>query len=328
MEKELVIYAPEFPALNDSMAVSFVKMVKLNLVEAQKSFFEIGFRLYEAQKYEYYKELGFESLVDCAEHHFGFKKTLVYDLINVYDSFNENHTKFINPKYKDFSQSQLIEMSKVKTFQVQFISKCKPTDSVKKIREARKIFTKHGLELYDCKSLDGLISAYEEKQKKDKADIVIEEAIINGEPVLEEENEIDEEPIQVTYESKGIELKADAPKEEKTEITEDLCMPAYLQKDIFNSFCKDISLLLQTKYSTTVLLVGKNYTDFVKDLYRLINKFLFIRRSDIKMVLYNVYKNYDYDINLNGRKQPLKVFISNIVNSFTDFFEPPKESKK
>jgi hypothetical protein len=40
--KELITYAPEFPSSKDSMAVSFVKMVKINLAEVQKSFFEIG----------------------------------------------------------------------------------------------------------------------------------------------------------------------------------------------------------------------------------------------------------------------------------------------
>lgn len=321
MEKELVTIAPEFPAANDSMAVSFVKMVKLNLIEAQKSFFEIGFRLYEAQKNEYYKELGFESLVDCAEHHFGFKKTLVYDLINVYIAFNENNTKYIDPKYKDFSQSQLIEMSKEKTLQVQFISKCKPTDSVKKIREARKIFTKHGLELYDCKSLDGLISAYEEKQKKDKADIVIEEAIINGEPVLEEENQIDEEFIQVTYESKGIELKADAPKEEKTEIAEELLPEAKKRYKFSTGLYNELLKLFSSTPGISFIMRDS----LAKKIRKLLYEYLKSQKKEIVSLLNDDFSKYNYKITLHDRSQPLNVFIGVLLNNIFDCFEPPKE---
>ncbi|MBO5439536.1 MAG: hypothetical protein J6A53_02650 [Clostridia bacterium] len=324
MEKELVIYAPEFPASNDSMAVSFVKMVKLNLVEAQKSFFEIGFRLYEAQKNEYYKELGFESLVDCAEHHFDFKKTLVYDLINVYIAFNENNTKFINPKYKDFSQSQLIEMSKIKTLQVIFSSMCKPTDSVKKIREARKIFTKHCLELYDCKSLDSLISAYEQKQKKDKADIVIEEAIINGEPVLEEENEIDEEPIQVTYESKGIELKADAPKEENTEITEEILPEAKKRDEISKGLYNELLKLFSSTPGISFIMRDS----LAKKIRKLLYEYLKSQKKELVNLLNADFSKYDYKITLHDRTQALNVFIGVLLNNVFECLEPPKESKK
>ena len=51
---ELISYEPGITG--ETYAISFVKLVKLNLVDASKAFFEIGFRLKEAQENKYYEE--------------------------------------------------------------------------------------------------------------------------------------------------------------------------------------------------------------------------------------------------------------------------------
>ena len=54
----------------------FVNLVRLELNDIKKTFFKIGFRLYEANCNRYYKKLGFNSIEECAEAMFGFRKDI------------------------------------------------------------------------------------------------------------------------------------------------------------------------------------------------------------------------------------------------------------
>ena len=372
---ELISYEPGI--VGESCAVSFVKCVKLNLVDASKAFFEIGFRLKEAQENKYFEELGFDNLVDCAEYHFNFKKTTTYELIKIYEKFHrEDAPMRIIEGLENFNQSQLSVMASYVPDEwtgrfKRYLSLFSPADTVRKIKYASDCFKAvHNLNcchipfdvIQGCKTADELIKNVQEyalnnfkwtkanypkvitseleskyyaleKAPVDNGDTLKPDVEIAHESAVAEEISIsapqNEFADVIELEEVQSDVRFSAPEEEdEAEIEDELKMSDYLQKEIYKSFCRMISeLLTSSKYDGCVRLVGHNYTNFVKDLYSLISKFIFLRKSDIKMVLENEYKGFDYDINLHGRKQNLKVFISNIVNSFSQFFEPLKERK-
>lgn len=102
--------------LKGSAAESFVKFVKYDLEHISKTFFDIGFRLWEARKLEYYKELGYESIEELSENEFDFKRSSTYNLINVFTRFavyDKCYHNRIEEKFKDYSYSQLVELTKI-----------------------------------------------------------------------------------------------------------------------------------------------------------------------------------------------------------------------
>lgn len=172
---ELISYEPGI--VGETSAISFVKCVKLNLVDASKAFFEIGFRLKEAQDNKYYEELGFDNLVDCAEHHFNFKKTTTYELIKIYEKFHrEDAPMRIIEGLEDFNQSQLSVMASnvpdewTDRFRI-YLSLFSPADTVRKIKYAsdcyRAVYNSNCSHIpFDvirgCKTADELIKNVQE----------------------------------------------------------------------------------------------------------------------------------------------------------------------
>lgn len=150
----------------------FVNLVKLELNDIKKSFFRIGFRLNEANHCKYYKKLGFNTIEECAEALFGFKKTTTYDLINVYVSFADKETPMIiDPKYKNFSQSQLVLFASINYGLDGFVSRARPEDTIEKLKKAKKYWKEFMLRGVFCngsyvsysktKTIDELIDLYE-----------------------------------------------------------------------------------------------------------------------------------------------------------------------
>ena len=106
-----------------------------DLEDIKHKFIDIGFRLNEANNYKYYEKLGYESIIDLAEHLFGFKKSTTYSLINVYQRFGSRMK--IRPEYDKFSQSQLIEMCSLPEYMLKHIS-CDMT--IQDIRDYKKAY--------------------------------------------------------------------------------------------------------------------------------------------------------------------------------------------
>ena len=77
-------------------ADEFVSKVNLEVKVLNTSFFKIGCYLYEAQKRYFYHRLGYDSIISCSEALFGFKKTLTYDLINIYRRFKHGDDDYIS----------------------------------------------------------------------------------------------------------------------------------------------------------------------------------------------------------------------------------------
>lgn len=117
------------------------------------NFLEIGFRLYECERYKYYAEAGYDSVCDYALSELGFKKSSTRNFIRVYERFCDHDivkkalrtekygisrgNYIILQQYKNFSYSQLTELLSLSDPQIEAIA---PTseDTVEDIRKKKR----------------------------------------------------------------------------------------------------------------------------------------------------------------------------------------------
>ena len=114
-----------------SFAKDFIKYTNLELHDIKRKFFKIGFRLNEANEFEYFKALGYPDIYALAEAEFGFKSTTTKNLMEVNRVYSDHlmssnalagstthYRKFtmeIDPRYDKYSQTQLVEMLPLST---------------------------------------------------------------------------------------------------------------------------------------------------------------------------------------------------------------------
>lgn len=134
-------------------AKGFVEHVKEDLIDINKTFFRIGFRLNEAQRCGYYKTLGYKSIDECAESLFGFKRTTTYDLIKIFNTFcDERHSMNLPKRWEGFNKSKLLLMSQPLHSDIAKI--CAPSDTYERIKYAMKLHSDCGF--YYCSSFSDL----------------------------------------------------------------------------------------------------------------------------------------------------------------------------
>ena len=205
----------------------FVNLVKLELNDIRNTFFKIGFRLREANQNRYYKNLGFESIEECAEALFGFKKTTTYDLMAIAGRFYDRQAPMtLAEPYRKFNQSQLVILSQKMMASEGFIARTRPEDSVEKIKKAKKYWNWHYngkiriSNFYSLKTLDEIIEAAERVLSSQSSMVV--------KPVLEppqnsgypENKEADENSVYSENESNK-ESVIEIPKDDYEDKTED-----------------------------------------------------------------------------------------------------------
>lgn len=133
----------------NAFAFGFVENVKADMLDIRDKFFEIGFRLDEAARLKYYKKLGFDDIGELAETLFDIKKTTAYDLMSIYNftvKYPIQGKPEMNEKYAQFSQSQILQISRVKWATDDFVRVISPADSVARISDMRSMWNK----IYDC----------------------------------------------------------------------------------------------------------------------------------------------------------------------------------
>lgn len=355
----LISYEPGI--VGDSSAISFVKMVKLNLVDASKAFFEIGFRLKEAQDNGYYKELGFNSLAECAEFHFNFKKTTTYDLIKIYEKFHRKDAPMrILEYFENFNQSQLSVIAsyipeRYSCLYGKYVSLFSPADTVRKIKYASVCFKAihNGCPHIpfnvgeNAKSADELIANVQEyvlnnfsrckanypkvitpeleakyhsflcepnaEAFPEQVDVEIEkEAIIEDKPV---ENDI----LELVEVLPGAEFSAPDEEDEPVELHKN----SNLEKDLSNLR----EILYDKLYEMAFNLFepgkgGKETTAFFADkVCSMIFNYFFINLKNVNAYLTASFSQYSYTVKLGDRKQPINVFIKNILNQMLKLFD-------
>jgi hypothetical protein len=98
-------------------AKSFLEHAHEDLRDIGNRYFMLGCRLWEAQRYHYVEALGYVSIEQLAEKEFDLGRSSTYNLINIFERFCARgelgqRKAWIDPKYKNYKYSQLIEMEK------------------------------------------------------------------------------------------------------------------------------------------------------------------------------------------------------------------------
>lgn len=135
-------------------AQTFLKWTREDIKDVTKSFFKIGFRLYEARAYKYYEALGYADIETLAEEEFGFKRSTTYGLIQVYE---KTCTKYghnsMDEKYIGYDYSKLLELSKSIYGGDGILKRIKPTDSVRDIKQYIKFWNDYSQKYSGCPSI-------------------------------------------------------------------------------------------------------------------------------------------------------------------------------
>jgi hypothetical protein len=142
---------------------SFINLIYEDINDIKHKFVDIGFRLAEAQRFNYPEELGYNNIHELAEHLFGFKKSTTYSLINVYQRFGSKMK--LLPEYEKFSQSQLTEMCSLPEYLLHHV---KPDMTIQDIRDYKKAFNELTVFNEDTiKEPKKLIEDYRNSKKED-----------------------------------------------------------------------------------------------------------------------------------------------------------------
>ena len=131
-----------------SFAKSFLEHAKDDISKIGECFFMLGLRLYEAQKYNYIEALGYESLEALAETELELGKSTAYNLIKIFERFCDrdehgNYKAWINPRFRNYSYSKLVELSKAICLPYRIEDYIPPSTTVKDIREYIKYINKN-----------------------------------------------------------------------------------------------------------------------------------------------------------------------------------------
>ena len=132
-------------------AQTFLKWTREDIKDVTKSFFKIGFRLYEARAYNYYEALGYPDIETLAEEEFGFKRSTTYGLIQVYEKtcIKYGHNT-MDEKYIGYDYSKLLELCKTKYASHSILKSIKPTDSVRDIKAYIKFWNDYSEKHSSC----------------------------------------------------------------------------------------------------------------------------------------------------------------------------------
>lgn len=144
-------------------ATGFLKAVNDAIDDIKHRSYFIGFRLDEANRYKYYESLGYANIEELAEAEFGFGRSTTYGLMQAFNYAKSETPLYIADKFRGYSYTALLEMSKAKTIRgrggIERI--LTPKDSVSKIKEVRRLWDKYiseNGELPDCKTADEFLA--------------------------------------------------------------------------------------------------------------------------------------------------------------------------
>ena len=130
-------------------AKSFLEHAHEDLRDISNRYFMLGCRLWEAQRYHYVEALGYESIEQLAEKEFDLGRSSTYNLINIFERFCARgelgqRKAWIDPIFKNYKYSQLIEMEKAYCLRISKIEKqIPPGTSVRTLKEYIKYLNKN-----------------------------------------------------------------------------------------------------------------------------------------------------------------------------------------
>lgn len=164
-------------------ANTFLKWTREDIKDVTKSFFKIGFRLYEARAYKYYEALGYPDIETLAEEEFGFKRSSTYGFMQVYERvcIKYGHNT-MDEKYIGYDYTKLLELCKVKLAVDDILNRIKPTDSVRDIHQYVKFWNEYTNKHSHCPE----ITLQEWKVQQEKPLVIL--------PPVSDSNPVNEEP--------------------------------------------------------------------------------------------------------------------------------------
>ena len=130
-------------------AKSFLEHAHEDLHDIGNRYFMLGCRLWEAQRYHYVEALGYVSIEQLSEKEFDLGRSSTYNLINIFERFCARgemgqRKAWIDPKYKNYKYSQLIEMEKAYCLRINNIEKqIPPGTPVRVLKEYIKYVNKN-----------------------------------------------------------------------------------------------------------------------------------------------------------------------------------------
>lgn len=201
-------------------ATGFLKAVNDAIDDIKHRSYFIGFRLDEANRYKYYESLGYANIEELAEAEFGFGRSTTYGLMQAFNYAKSETPLYIADKFRGYSYTALLEMSKAKTIRgrggIERI--LTPKDSVSKIKEVRplwdKYITENG-ELPNCKTIAEFMELVKEQEKPAPAPLL--ELAEHNEPLETEENR-----VQSTGLTEPEEIQEEPDEEFETELNEEV----------------------------------------------------------------------------------------------------------
>lgn len=120
-------------------------IIKACVSRLARTFLEIGYNLWLCRENEFYKAAGYTDVFDYALKEFGFKRSSVYNFINVCEKFSVkldgDPTSKVLDSYKQYSFSQLCEILNLSDKQIETVN-ITPSDSVRTIKEKKKQLNK------------------------------------------------------------------------------------------------------------------------------------------------------------------------------------------
>lgn len=319
-------------------AISFVDRVKEYLNDIKYTFFLIGFRLTEAYKMNYVEQLGYDNIVDLAQDLFDFEKSTTYNLMKIYDNFHDEENKtMIDRRYKDYSQSQLIEIMRSRWARDSLLKKISPSDSCRNIRKYISYWNKYS----EYHSMTPDISCEEyirSEETKENGFVIVEDLKVHAVPE-DDGIYIEEETVSETF--------AEDPKEEIKESIVNDCEDVIEEKDMSKKPSEDIAenpaykttsnngkynsiFLGSTIYNelqvngivpystenikndgTMTLIDDLKFILFLRDR---LSKDKFLKENFVDVIFEEFLNRYDYKITLCGRVQNKKVFAKSLSN--------------
>lgn len=262
-------------------ANGFIEAVNGAIDDIKRRSYFIGFRLDEANRYKYYEALGYANIEELAEAEFGFKRSTTYGLMQAFNYAKSETPLYIADKFRGYSYTALLEMSKAKTIRgrggIERI--LTPKDSVSKIKEVRRLWDKYitdNGELPDCKTSDEFL----ELMKKPEPAPLLELAE-HTEPQEQEENAVqligltEPEETEQTDEEFEAELEEVAADEELMQHSEsgmraesEIIKVGLKGVDIY---VKDAKFQILDTYQNYGPLEG-NFSRYIKSVYNYDNK--------------------------------------------------------
>ncbi len=261
-------------------ANDFLKVVNDAIDDIKHRSYFIGFRLDEANRCKYYEALGYANIEELAEAEFGFGRSTTYGLMQAFNYAKSETPLYIADKFRGYSYTALLEMSKAKTIRgrggIERI--LTPKDSVSKIKEVRRYWDKYitdNGELPDCKTADEFLELV-----KKPAPALLLEFMERAETPEPEENKVQsigltepEEPEQTDEEFEA-ELEEVAADEELIQHSEpgmraesEIIKVGLTGVDIY---VNDAKFKIVDRYRNKPL--EGNFPDFIKGVYNYGNK--------------------------------------------------------